>query len=146
MMSKDLEIIEEIKGTDNLEDVCQILHRRKDTYDWVGIYLVGENHRLELGPFVGEDTEHKEIPFGSGVCGRVAVDNETIIVDDVSREQEYLSCSPKVKSEIVVPIIKEGIMVGEIDVDSHTLNAFGNEDEALLKEVAELIVKSDMIG
>ncbi|MFO8109695.1 MAG: GAF domain-containing protein [Thermoplasmata archaeon] len=132
-----LERTQEVIHEEGLEGICRILHESKENYHWVGVYLVRDD-RLKLGPFKGDKTEHTDIPFGRGVCGRAAVENNTIIVDDVSKENEYLSCSPKVKSEIVVPIERGDEMVGEIDIDSHAMNAFDHNDEELLKEIASL--------
>ncbi|MBS3815998.1 MAG: GAF domain-containing protein [Candidatus Thermoplasmatota archaeon] len=123
-----------------LKDICMILHDELKGYDWVGFYLV-ENGELVLGPYVGKPTEHTNIDFGEGICGQAADREETFLIDDVKREQNYLSCSPKVESEIVVPIFKEGDVVGEIDIDSHQRSRFGDEDEKLLEEIAEMVGK-----
>lgn len=123
-----------------LKDICRFLHTELEGYDWVGFYLV-ENGELVLGPYVGEATEHTNIDFGEGVCGQAADREETFLIDDVKREENYLSCSPKVESEIVVPLFKEGEVVGEIDIDSHQRSRFGDEDEKLLEEIAETVGK-----
>lgn len=126
---------------EKLRKVCELLARNVDYYDWVGFYLVDEakGNELVLGPFVGEPTEHVRIPFGRGVCGRAAVELKTIIVQDVTRETNYLACSPLVKSEIVVPIFKQGKFVGELDIDSHELAPFTDEDRKFLEKVASLV-------
>lgn len=109
-------------------------------YDWVGFYLFDPRTReLVLGPFVGAPTDHTRIAIGKGVCGQVAQNKKTMIVQDVAQMDNYLSCSVNVKSEIVVPIIKEGCFVAEIDIDSHALAPFGKEDQQLLEKVAEKI-------
>jgi len=133
--------VEELMGQGSLDDVCKLLHEHKSHYDWVGVYLVHPDDKLVLGPYHGEKTIHTEIPFGEGVCGLGAVEQKTIIVDDVCKADEYLSCSPKVKSEIVVPITKNGEFIGEIDIDSHRLNAFDKEDKDFLEKVSEIIGK-----
>lgn len=128
---------------EKLKRVCELLAGSVDYYDWVGFYLVDEakGNELVLGPFVGEPTEHVRIPFGRGVCGRAAVELKTIIVQDVSKETNYLACSPLVKSEIVVPIFREGNFVGELDIDSHQLAPFTEEDREFLEKVANLVAK-----
>lgn len=127
---------------EKLRRVCELLASQVPHYDWVGFYLVGERgDELVLGPFVGEPTEHVRIPFGRGVCGRAAVELRTIVVQDVSKETNYLACSPLVKSEIVVPIFKEGKFVGELDIDSHELAPFTEEDRKFLEKVAEVVSK-----
>jgi len=146
-MEKD-EIIEKVRDIvendedvrSKLKDICRILHSKLDGYDWVGFYLV-ENGELVLGPYVGEPTDHTNIDFGEGVCGQAAEREETYLVDDVNQEQNYLSCSPKVNSEIVVPIFKRGKVVGELDIDSHEKSRFEDEDKKILEEIAEVVGK-----
>lgn len=123
-----------------LKDVCLLLHNELDGYDWVGFYLV-EDGELVLGPYIGEPTEHTNIDFGEGVCGQAAEREETFSVNDVDQEDNYLSCSPRVESEIVVPIFKKGEIVGELDIDSHVKSRFGEEDENVLEEIAGMVAK-----
>lgn len=127
-----------MKQLGNLKKVDNVSH-----YDWVGFYLVDKTreNELVLGPFEGEPTEHVRIPFGRGVCGQVVELGKTFIVQDVSKETSYLSCSPKVKSEIVVPIFKNGEIVGELDVDSHALSPFTGEDRVFLEKICEIVSK-----
>ncbi|RLF89910.1 GAF domain-containing protein [Thermococci archaeon] len=117
-----------------LERVCELL-REIPHYQWVGFYLV-RGEELVLGPFSGEPTEHVRIPFGLGVCGRAAKEKRILVVQDVSKESNYLACSPKVKSEIVLPVFKEGEIIGELDIDSHYLSPFSDEDVSFLEVVA----------
>ncbi len=120
--------------------ICELLAARIPRYDWVGVYRIGESgNQLVLGPYAGAPTEHIRIPFGRGVCGRAASEKRTILVQDVSREANYLSCSIKVKSEIVVPILGNGTLLGVLDIDSHEINAFGEEDVRLLEQVARTL-------
>ncbi|MFO7791677.1 MAG: GAF domain-containing protein [Candidatus Saliniplasma sp.] len=123
-----------------LKDICGLLVDDVEHYDWVGFYLVKEG-RLVLGPYVGEPTEHTDIYFGEGICGQAASREESFTVQDVSDEDNYLSCSPKVKSEIVVPIFKDGEVVGELDIDSHEESPFTDEDEKLLEEICEEVAE-----
>jgi len=123
-----------------LKTICELLRDNVAYYDWVGFYIVARARReLVLGPFVGEPTEHERIPFGKGICGQAAEREETFIVQDVSKETEYLACSPRVQSEIVVPIFKAGEIVGELDIDSHTLAPFTQEDRMFLEEVGRIV-------
>jgi len=118
--------------------VCQMLRDQVRHYHWVGFYLVGESKEdLILGPYVGEPTRHTKISFGHGVCGMAAEKRRTLMVPDVSKVRNYLSCSPKVQSEIVVPIFKDGAIVGELDIDSHAAAAFKGQDRVFLEEVCE---------
>ena len=119
--------------------ICKLLKEEIDYYDWVGFYYVDpeKERELVLGPFVGAPTEHKRISFGEGICGQAAEQEISFIVQDVNLETNYLSCSADVKSEILSPIFKEGKVVGEIDIDSHSVNPFTDEDQFFLEAVAE---------
>jgi GAF domain-containing protein len=110
-------------------------------YHWVGFYLVEqlEKKELLLGPFAGDPTEHVRIPIGRGICGQAAEGRETMIVQDVSLESNYLACSPSVKAEIVVPILKDGALLGLLDIDSQFKAPFSVEDQAFLEQVCELL-------
>ena len=139
-----LEAIERIsnRGGDAeevLQAVVDVLHDRIDHYSWIGIYLV-EGDDLVLGPWNGpEATEHVRIPVGQGVCGAAAASGQTEVVDDVNADPRYLACFPSTRSEIVVPIAYEDIVVGEIDIDSDRPAAFGEDDRVFLERVALLI-------
>ncbi|MGB6084490.1 GAF domain-containing protein [Moheibacter sp.] len=123
-----------------LQKVCQLLHDEVAHYNWVGFYFRnGDKEELKLGPYVGAETDHTIIPFGKGICGQVAVSNETFVVPDVSAQDNYLSCSIKTKSEIVVPIFKNGENIGQIDIDSHVIDPFTDTDEELLNYVCEKV-------
>jgi L-methionine (R)-S-oxide reductase len=122
-----------------LQEVVDALHERVEHYSWVGIYLVDADD-LVLGPWNGpQATEHVRIPVGQGVCGAAAASGETEIVDDVNADPRYLACFPSTRSEIVVPIHRDGRVVGEIDIDSDRPAAFTGEDRDFLEHVAELI-------
>jgi L-methionine (R)-S-oxide reductase len=127
-------------GNENkLKEICEFLKDKVKHYDWVGFYMVKGKDELVLGPFAGEDTEHKKIKFGQGICGQAAKQEKIFIVPDVSKEDNYLSCSPEVLSEIVVPIFKDNKVIGEIDIDSHKINPFTNKDQKFLKDIAEMV-------
>jgi len=112
-------------------------------YDWVGFYLVDHESQNELllGPYEGEPTEHTRIPFGKGICGQAAETRKTFIVQDVSRETNYLSCSSNVKSEIVTPIFKGKKIVGELDIDSQAFSPFTDEDKTFLERTSQIVSK-----
>ena len=114
------------------------LKQRMPDYSWVGIYLLDGNE-LVLGPFEGKPSPHARIPLGRGICGAAASEKATIIVDDVNADPRYLACSIETKSEIVVPIMRDGDVFGEIDIDSDQHAAFGAADRALLEPVAALL-------
>ena len=131
-----------------LQRLCEFLKEKAPHYNWFGFYIAEKGRReLFLGPFAGEPTEHTRIPFGRGICGQAADSGEAFVVDDVSSASNYLACSIRVKSEIVVPIFAhereivahEREIVGEIDIDSHQARAFSEEDRAFLERLALLV-------
>lgn len=108
-------------------------------YNWVGIYMI-EGSDLVLKAWDGQEaTEHTRIKIGEGICGLAAQRKQTVIVDDVSQEPDYIECFPSTRSEIVVPIFKDKKVIGEIDIDSDTPAAFDARDKELLEKVAELL-------
>lgn len=129
---------------EKLLEVCQLLADKIEYYDWVGFYFVNPDNmwELKLGPYVGEPTDHVIIPFGKGICGQTAVSKKTFVVQDVCVQDNYLSCSPTVKSEIVVPILNaEGEFLGDLDIDSSVKGPFSDEDEELLAKICKEIVR-----
>ena len=128
--------------TEKLQAICDFLKQHIDYYDWVGFYFKnGNKEELKLAQFAGEPTNHTIIPFGKGICGQVAVSNENFVVQDVSEQDNYISCGWKVKSEIVIPIFVNDENVGQIDIDSHTLNPFTEQDTILLEFVCQEVAK-----
>lgn len=126
---------------EKLQDICRYLADEIDVFDWVGFYLVdpAADRELVLGPYIGEETDHTRIPFGTGICGQAAETNETFMVQDVSKEDNYLACSVDVKAEIVVPIKKDGKFVAELDIDSHTKDSLTEMHRQILEEVCNII-------
>lgn len=125
-----------------LQNICNLLKNEIDHYNWVGFYFKnGNKNELKLSKFSGAPTDHTIIPFGKGICGQVALSNNTFVVQDVAEQDNYIACSIDVKSEIVVPIFVNGENIGQIDIDSHILNPFSKEDEELLSYVCEQISK-----
>jgi len=123
-----------------LQQICDLLESEVSYYDWVGFYFKnGDKKELKLAQFTGEETEHTIIPFGKGICGQVAVSNKNFVVQDVSEQENYISCGWKVKSEIVIPIFVNNENIGQIDIDSHTPNIFTSKDEELLEFVCKKV-------
>ena len=123
-----------------LQQICDLLEREVSYYDWVGFYFKnGDKEELKLAQFTGEETEHTIIPFGKGICGQVAVSNKNFVVQDVSKQENYISCGWKVKSEIVIPIFVNGENIGQIDIDSHTPDIFSSKDEELLEFICKKV-------
>ena len=127
---------------ESLKWICNLLKKKVEKYHWVGYYMNDEkNKRLVLKCFSGKPTSHKIIPYGKGVCGQVANKKKTIIVDDVESEENYISCNIDVKSEIVVPLFLNNIIMGQIDIDSNFPSAFNSHDELFLIEINSLVSK-----
>ena len=138
------EIIEEnnLKRDQKLLIICELLNAEISHYNWVGFYFANhENRTLHLGPYVGAPTDHIVIPFGKGICGQVAESNQNFVVPDVAAQDNYIACSFTVKSEIVVPIFVNNVNIGQIDIDSHVLAPFNEEDERFLEFVTQQVAK-----
>jgi L-methionine (R)-S-oxide reductase len=129
---------------DLMQGVCKLLHERMLKYNWVGFYMLEPGAQppvLVLEAFVGAMTPHTRIPLNQGICGAAASSGKTIVVDDVSKDPRYLACSLETKSEIVVPVFVNGLVAGELDIDSHFSAAFGAEDQGLVQYCAEVVGK-----
>jgi L-methionine (R)-S-oxide reductase len=127
---------------EKLTHLCQFLSDSVSHYNWVGFYFANhENKTLHLGPYVGAPTDHTVIPFGKGICGQVAESNTNFVVPDVSEQTNYIACSFTVKSEIVVPLFVNGVNIGQIDIDSHVIDPFTEDDERFLEFVNEEVAK-----
>ncbi|MHC5309004.1 GAF domain-containing protein [Myroides sp. LJL116] len=144
LLQQCIAIIEQDNKTveQRLLDICTILNKELEYYNWVGFYMADHSTRtLHLGPYVGEPTDHTVIDFGKGICGQVALSNETFLVEDVKAQDNYIACSITVKSEIVVPLFVDGVNIGQIDIDSNTLNAFTQEDTVFLETLNSYIAR-----
>jgi GAF domain-containing protein len=121
--------------------MVEIIPRLLPYYNWTGFYMLDPDdaETLVLGPFRGALTGHVRIPVSQGVCGAAVAQNDTVIVDDVNSDPRYLACSLETKSEIVVPIRVNGVVVGEIDIDSHDLAAFSSQDREFLEKCAAIV-------
>ena len=126
------------QGREALRPAVEALKRAVPRYTWVGIYLL-EGGELVLGSYLGKPSPHTRIPIGRGICGAAAREGHTIIVADVNTDPRYLACSLETRSEIVVPISRDGRVIGEIDIDSDLPGAFGDSDRELLERAAAII-------
>ena len=127
-----------------MRDIVTLLHGKLTKYNWVGFYMLEkepDRDILVLGSFQGTMTPHTRIPLNQGICGAAASTGKTIVIDDVSSDSRYLACSLETKSEIVVPLFVHGNVVGELDIDSHFLAAFGPDDRLLCEHAAALVGK-----
>lgn len=136
-------VADRIRRGDSYRDVLDFLvaelRANYPTHSWSGVYLV-EGDALVLGPYRGPDTPHRKIRIGTeGVCGWVAAHGKPQVIPDVNADPRYLSCSVSVRSEIVVPIARDGRILGLIDVDSEVPAAFTRTDLDALTELARLV-------
>lgn len=125
--------------TDLVANLANVTAALKEQFGWlwVGFYLVKENE-LVLGPFQGP-VACTRIRKGRGVCGSAWAKGETIVVADVEKFPGHIACSSLSKSEIVLPLLKNGDVFGVLDVDSDALNTFDAVDKLYLEKVIELI-------
>lgn len=122
----------------NLSNLSAYLNYFLDDINWVGFYLY-DGEKLYLGPFQGLPA-CTEIKVGVGVCGKSALELETIVVEDVDSFPSHIACDSASKSEIVVPILKNNILIGVLDIDSPVLRRFDLDDKFFLEKVIEKLV------
>lgn len=124
----------------NAANLSALLFQKLQDVNWVGFYFLRDG-RLLVGPFQGKPA-CVEIPMGKGVCGTAAASRQIQRVDDVHAFEGHIVCDIESRSEIVVPLIRNGELLGVLDIDSPVPGRFGPEDELLLQEIAELFVRS----
>ncbi len=122
----------------NLSNIAAAL-RQSMNFFWVGFYIV-KNNELVLGPFQGP-IACTRIAFGKGVCGASWKEKQTIIVPNVDEFPGHIACSSDSKSEIVLPVVKNGEVALVLDVDSDQLNDFDETDKVYLAQVMSMIEK-----
>jgi len=137
-------VLGRLSGRAALAEVCRFLRESFRHFRWVGIYRL-EGSMLVLDAWNGPAaTEHTRIPVGRGICGQAAREGRTVIVDDVRAVPEYLACFLETRSEVVVPILSSGTVIGEIDIDGNEVGAFDGSDRAFLEAVARKL--TDALG
>ncbi|HDR6300600.1 MULTISPECIES: GAF domain-containing protein [Bacillus] len=123
----------------NLSNASALLNQFLDRVNWVGFYVT-EGNQLVLGPFQGMPACVR-IPFGRGVCGVAAETKTTQLVADVHQFPGHIACDSASNSEIVVPIVKEGTIIGVLDIDSPEKNRFDEVDQRYLEKFVETLLK-----
>jgi L-methionine (R)-S-oxide reductase len=124
----------------NAANTAALLFHSLENVNWVGFYLV-HGRDLVVGPFQGKPACVR-IRFGKGVCGAAAESGSTIVVPDVDKFPGHITCDPTSRSEIVVPLINWGKVVGVLDIDSPTVNRFDEEDREGLESVVSVLLAS----
>jgi len=125
-----------------LREMVKQIKSSDDRYNFVGVYLhKPEENLLWLHNYVGEGTEHAKINVGDGVCGTAVAEKKDQNVGDVSTISNYLACSPRTKSELVVLIRAGDDIFGQIDIDAKEKNAFPDNDEGSLRMIADKLAE-----
>jgi L-methionine (R)-S-oxide reductase len=123
----------------NLSNASALLNQFLDRVNWVGFYLYEENE-LVLGPFQGLPACVR-IPLGKGVCGTSADQKETLRVEDVNLFPGHIACDAASQSEIVIPLVKDGNLIGVLDIDSPEKNRFDELDQTKLEEFVDTLLR-----
>jgi L-methionine (R)-S-oxide reductase len=130
-------------GKSIMERIARRLHEKITRYNWVGFYLVdpADPGILLVGPFVGSFTPNARIPLDKGLCGAAARSEQVVVVQDVSKDPRYLSGSPMVKCEIVVPIFVKKNLVAELDIESYFVGTFTKSEQDFVEACAIVVGK-----
>lgn len=123
----------------NLSNMSALLKQTLPNSVFTGFYLF-DGKELILGPFQG-GVSCVRIALGKGVCGEVAQKRQTMIVNDVTKHANYIACDSAARSEIVVPMIKEGQLIGVLDLDSHLVGDYDDLDQVYLEQFVTLLVE-----
>jgi GAF domain-containing protein len=120
-----------------LSEAVRLLHESNERFHWTGIYELLPGNILQLGPFVGEPTDHVVIAVGNGVCGSAVADGCNKNIPDVTKESNYLACSSATRSELVILVQKDGTIYAQVDIDSHDVDAFDAQATTDVQNVAD---------
>ena len=123
----------------NLANASALLFNTLDDINWAGFYLMEEG-KLVLNAFQGKPA-CIEIPMGKGVCGTAAMKKETVVVANVHEFPGHIACDSASNSEIVIPLFKDGEVVGVLDIDSPVFSRFSEEDRIGLENFADILQK-----
>jgi L-methionine (R)-S-oxide reductase len=125
----------------NLSNVAALLNLQLQNINWVGFYLWYEDEQqLILGPFQGKPACIR-IELGKGVCGTAAQDRAPVVVEDVFAFPGHIACDPASRSEVVIPMVKDGKLLGVLDIDSPVTHRFDDEDAKGLTALVESLVE-----
>lgn len=141
MLGKQLDALleGESNAIANLSNASALLNQFLERTNWVGFYLM-EDGELVLGPFQGLPACVR-IPVGRGVCGTAVAEKKTMLVEDVHAFPGHIACDGATRSEIVIPMIKGGEVIGVLDIDSPELSRFTAEDQSGLENFTATLMK-----
>ncbi|MCU0425295.1 MAG: GAF domain-containing protein [Candidatus Kapabacteria bacterium] len=128
----------------NMANIASLLFHSMSEINWSGFYL-WKNGELVLGPFHGKPACVR-IAMGRGVCGTAAERRETVVVEDVHAFPGHIACDAASRSEIVVPLVKNGKLVGVLDIDSPIESRFNNDDKQALERLAAALLDGSDIA
>lgn len=123
----------------NAAQFSAFLYNQVDDLNWAGFYL-NRNEELVLGPFQGQ-VACVRIPFSKGVCGAAAATRQTQRVEDVHAFPGHIACDSASNSELVIPLVKEGRLIGVLDLDSPKLGRFSEADQVGLERLAAIFLE-----
>ena len=133
----------EANGMANTANMCALLYQMLPQVNWVGFYFL-QGGELVLGPFQGK-VACVRIPMGRGVCGTAAARREILVVPDVNAFPGHIACDGASRSEIVLPLVQSGRLLGVLDLDSPNLSRFDHEDRDGLRAAADLLLQSSQL-
>jgi L-methionine (R)-S-oxide reductase len=133
----------ERNGLANTANMCALLYQMLPDVNWVGFYFL-QGGELVLGPFQGK-VACVRIPLGRGVCGTAAARKEILVVPDVNQFPGHIACDAASRSEIVLPLVQAGRLLGVLDLDSPNLSRFDHEDRDGLQAAASLLLRSSQL-
>jgi L-methionine (R)-S-oxide reductase len=133
----------ERNGLANTANMCALLYQMLPDVNWVGFYFL-HGGELVLGPFQGK-VACVRIPLARGVCGTAAARRQTLVVPDVNEFPGHIACDAASRSEIVVPLLQKGRLLGVLDLDSPNLSRFDHEDREGLESATHLLLESSML-
>jgi L-methionine (R)-S-oxide reductase len=133
----------ERNGMANAANMCALLYQMLPDVNWVGFYFL-QGGELVLGPFQGK-VACVRIPLGRGVCGTAAARREILVVPDVNEFPGHIACDGASRSEIVLPLVQAGRLLGVLDLDSPHLSRFDHEDRDGLEAAANLLLRGSAL-
>jgi len=131
-------IQDESNQTANLANAAALLFHQMPNINWAGFYIL-DNKELVLGPFQGKPACTR-IPWGKGVCGTAAAQQQTLVVPDVHQFPGHIACDAQSRSEIVLPLFAQGQLLGVLDVDSPLPHRFDKKDAQGLEQFVEILL------